>query len=452
MQSNPTLGDIEGNVDALLRAREQGLRVEPKLDLAVCSELAICGYQPDDLLLDNSFLDACEAGLQTLQRAIDADGRASLLLGAPRRETKNARSPSIGNLFNSAVLLTPHAPPSWCDKRLLPNYGVFDEQRYFSASDTESTPLLFKDLRLGIMVCEDMWQPEVAGSLARREVDLFLVLNASPFEHGKALRRFKVAHALVARHGVPLLYVNQVGGQDELLFDGGSFALNPKEEESCRLPFFEEAIEVFRFHDGRLTALDKNKTSTSLPPWEELGWQGIRLGIRDYTRKSGLGEVVLGLSGGIDSALCAVLACQAVGAERVRALFLPSPYTSEASCEDARLLATRLGMSLKELAIEEAMHSVARGFEQALGEACRGGCRRKYSGAVARGLSDGVCEQPRRAAACDQQQVGGRDRLHDALRRHGRRICSVEGSVQDGGLCFGALEQRTTIKILCGDS
>ncbi len=282
MQSNPTLGDIQGNgqgnvqgnVQSLLRAREQALRVEPKLDLAVCSELAICGYQPDDLLLDDSFLDACEAGLQTLQRAIDADGRASLLLGAPRRETKRASSSSIKNLFNSAVLLTPNAPPSWCDKSLLPNYGVFDEQRYFSASDTESTPLLFKDLRLGIMICEDMWQPEVAESLARSEVDLFLVLNASPFEHGKALRRSKVANALVARHGVPLLYVNQVGGQDELLFDGGSFALNPEEEESCkescekiyRMPFFEEAIELFRFHDGGLTPLDKDKKSPSLPP------------------------------------------------------------------------------------------------------------------------------------------------------------------------------------------
>ena len=391
LQSNPTLGDIGGNVEgsnvgALLRAREAALRLEPKLDLAVCSELALCGYQPDDLLLEDAFLDACEAGVADLQRAIDADGRASLLLGAPRRaktslETTSAQPSPRHKLFNSAVLLAPDTPPRWYDKHILPNYGVFDEPRYFCASETACSCLPFGGLRpgvqpgvqLGVMVCEDMWQPEVAASLARSEAALFLVLNASPYERGKALRRVGVAREHVANHGVPLLYVNQVGGQDELLFDGGSFAINPNEEAFC-MPFFEEAIEIFHFHTktadtkARLTPVGKAKTSTPAPPWEELDWQGITMGIRDYARKNDLREIVLGLSGGIDSALCAVLACEAMGAERVQALFLPSPYTSEASGEDARLLAERLGMSLKEISIEEAMRSVAHSFEAALGE------------------------------------------------------------------------------------
>ena len=380
MQSNPTLGDIEGNVAALLHARKQALHLEPKLDLAVSSELVLCGYQPDDLLQEDSFLDACEAGIAALQRAIDADGRASLLLGAPRRaETKMLSTHSFSKtspsrtLFNSAVLLAPHAPPLWHDKSLLPNYGVFDEKRYFSASNAACTSLLFKGLRLGIMICEDMWQPQVAESLAQSEAALFLVLNASPFERGKAVRRIGVARKHVANHGVPLLYVNQVGGQDELLFDGGSFALNGN-EEPFRMPFFEEAVQIFRFHDGRLapqlSPADKRRTSSPIPPCEELIWQGITTGIRDYAHKNDFCQIILGLSGGIDSALCALLACEAVGAARVHALFLPSPYTSAASGEDARLLATRLGITLKELAIEEAMRSVAHSFEEALGEAC----------------------------------------------------------------------------------
>ncbi len=379
VQSNPTLGDIEGNVDALLRARGKALRLEPTLDLAVSSELALCGYQPDDLLLEEAFLDACEAGIRALQRAIDADGRASLLLGAPRRAgvEEQTTHPLRQKLYNSAVLLAPDTPPRWHDKSLLPNYGVFDEQRYFSASEVACSCLPFRGLRLGIMVCEDMWQPQVAASLARSDAELFLVLNASPFERGKALRRIEAARKHVARYGVPLLYVNQVGGQDELLFDGGSFALNAN-EEPFRMPFFEEGLRVFRLHaettgtKRRLAPVDEKAKPLSLPPWEALAWQGITTGIRDYARKNDLREVVLGLSGGIDSALCAVLASEAVGVARVRALFLPSPYTSEASFEDARLLATRLGMSLKELALEEAMRSVARSFEEATGEACEG--------------------------------------------------------------------------------
>ncbi len=385
VQSNPTLGDIGGNVEALLRAREQALRVAPKLELAVSSELALCGYQPDDLLLEEAFLDACEAGIETLQRAIDADGCASLLLGAPRRarskplETQTRQPSALRTLFNSAVLLAPEAAPRWLDKSILPNYGVFDEKRYFSASESTRSSLLFKGLRLGVMVCEDMWQPRVAVELARSEAELFLVLNASPFERGKQLRRIEAARKHVERYGVPLLYVNQVGGQDELLFDGGSFALNAN-EEPVRMPFFEEAVEVFCFRNGQLTPKDNNKSnnknnnkpSSFAPSSEALSWQGITMGIRDYARKNDFSKLVLGLSGGIDSAVCAVLACEAVGAERVRALFLPSPYTSAASGEDARSLAEHLGIALVELPIEETMRCVARSFETALGEACEG--------------------------------------------------------------------------------
>ena len=342
-QINPTVGNIHANLarvrDARRRAAERGA------DLVVCPELVASGYPPEDLVLKPFFQDLVERAVTALA-AETADGGPALLLGSPWRVE--------GRLYNAALLLDGGAVAAIRLKFDLPNYGVFDEKRVFAAGPLPE-PVLFRGVSLGVLVCEDMWTPAVAGTLARCGAELLLVINGSPFETGKGDRRLELAAARTGETGLPLLYVNQVGGQDELVFDGASFALGADGREAARAPSFREHLLVTRWErrDGGWTCTE-GETGT---PAEGLAaiYQAMMLGLADYVNKNRFPGVLLGMSGGIDSALTAAVAVDALGAGRVHAVLMPSPYTSDESTEDATEAASLLGCKLDTVSIEPAM-------------------------------------------------------------------------------------------------
>jgi len=343
-QLNPIVGDIAGNVAklraALAAARAQGA------DLLVSTELFIAGYPPEDLVLKPEFLEACEAALRDLAEAT-ADGGIALLVGSPWRDE--------GKPYNAALLLDRGEIRAMRFKHELPNYGVFDEVRVFRRGELPG-PIAFRGVRLGVMICEDMWFPDVTETLQESGAQLLIVLNASPFESDKQDERVQLAVARVKESGLPLLYVNQVGGQDELVFDGASFAL----DRDCRLrlqaPSYAEAVvpTVWTLGDDDRWAV---APGLMVPPAEGLEaiYQAMMLGLRDYVNKNRFPGVVLGLSGGIDSALCAAVAADALGPDRVHCVMMPSRYTSQDSLEDAAAAASLLGVELREIGIEPAV-------------------------------------------------------------------------------------------------
>ena len=345
-QLNPTVGDIAGNVarlrDAHKVARTQGA------DLLVSSELFISGYQPEDLVLKPAFLDACEAAVRELA-ADTADGGTALLVGSPWRDA--------GKLHNAALLLDRGEIRAIRFKHELPNYGVFDEVRVFKPGPPPG-PIAFRGVRLGVMICEDMWLPEVTETLQETGAQLLIVLNGSPFESDKQDERIQLAVMRVKESGLPLLYVNQVCGQDELVFDGASFALDRDCQLRLQAPRFAEAVVPTVW---RLDGEDRWAPEPGLmvPPAEglEATYQALVLGLRDYVRKNRFPGVVLGLSGGIDSALSAVVAADALGPDKVHCVMMPSRYTSRDSLEDAAEVARLLGVELREIGIEPAVEA-----------------------------------------------------------------------------------------------
>lgn len=346
-QLNPTLGDIAGNIGKLRRAREEaaGLGV----DLVVGTELCVSGYPPEDLVLKPAFLEACEAAVRGLARET-ATGPA-ILVGAPWRDA--------GKTYNAALLLDRGEIAAVRFKYDLPNYGVFDEKRVFAAGPAPG-PIAFRGVRLGIMVCEDMWKPDTTETLGETGAELLIVINGSPFEHDKRDERVALACARIKESGLPLLYVNQVGGQDELVFDGGSFALDAECRLRLQAPDWREAVLPVRWRRG---ADDRwaIEAASMTPPTEglEAVYQAMVLGLRDYVTKNGFPGVVLGLSGGIDSALSAAVAADALGPGKVHCVMMPSPYTSEDSLDDAAEVARLLGVELREIGIGPAMNAFA---------------------------------------------------------------------------------------------
>jgi NAD+ synthase len=343
-QLNPTLGDIDGNVallkSALVTAREQGA------DLLVTSELFIAGYPPEDLVLKPAFIEACAAAIEHLAAETAAGGTA-LLVGAPWRED--------GKLYNAVLLLERGAIKTVRFKHELPNYGVFDEVRVFKPGPPPG-PIAFRGVRLGVMICEDMWFPEVTETLEESGAQLLIVLNGSPFESDKQDQRVQLAVSRIRESGLALLYVNQVGGQDELVFDGASFAVGRDYRLALQAPRFESAILPTRWHladDGKWDI----EPGVMVPPAEGLEaiYRTMVLGLRDYVTKNRFPGVVLGLSGGIDSALSAAVAADALGPERVHAVMLPSRYTSGESLEDAAETARLIGIELREISIKPAI-------------------------------------------------------------------------------------------------
>ena len=367
-QINPLVGDLSGNAALLLAAcrtaHTQGA------ELVVAPELALWGYPPRDLLLRPALRRRQVEALDQL--AAELPSGLALLLGASEAAPDHQQP----DLFNAAALVQASGWRVVARKRLLPSYDVFDERRYFRPGDQPGLLELEhggRRWRLGINICEDLWVEEElhgqrlrggdpVGELQALRPDLLLNLSASPFAQGKAQLRRRLAAAAAARLGCPVVYVNQVGGNDELVFDGGSFVVAATGAVRLQLAWAEPDLQVWD------TALDPAGTTIPLPDPEDLLLRTLVLGLRDYARKCGFRRALLGLSGGIDSALVAVLAAAALGPGNVQALLMPSPWSSAGSIEDSLALAQRLGIATGTVPIAALM----AGFDAALNEPLAG--------------------------------------------------------------------------------
>jgi len=340
-QLNPTVGDISGNIAKLREARARAAM--EGADLLVTSEMYACGYPTEDLVLKLSFQDSLRMAAERLA-AETADGGPAILLGIPWREHDK--------LYNATILLENGQITNKIFKYDLPNYGPFDEKRIFTAARLP-TPVIFRGVRLGILICEDMWTPTVAAHLKKEGAEILVVPNGSPYEVGKTETRRKLAQSRVKETGLPLVYLNQFGGQDELVFDGSSFALNRKGEVITVMPPWREHVDIVQFAKGELSS--KGKISEPKADRASDIYHALVIGLRDYVNKNGFPGVVLGLSGGIDSALAVAVAVDALGPERVWGVMLPSPYTSKESKRDAKASARMLGCKIDNIPIHKAM-------------------------------------------------------------------------------------------------
>ncbi|CAA7623045.1 NAD+ synthase [Magnetospirillum sp. SS-4] len=340
-QINPVVGDVAGNIRLIRDARARAAAAGA--DLVVFGELCVCGYPPEDLVLKGAFLESCEAAVHDLAEET-AEGPA-MLVGAPWRVA--------GKLHNAALLLDHGRVAATRLKHNLPNYGVFDEARVFVAGPAPG-PVAFRGIRLGVMVCEDMWYPDVAETLGESGAEILVVLNGSPFEMDKPNLRLEHARARIAETGLPLVYVNQVGGQDELVFDGSSFVLDGQGRPAAGVAPWTDAVEITRWSREPDGWCCEGALAAPVSRLENV-YRALVTGLRDYVVKNGFPGVVLGLSGGIDSALCAAIAVDALGPDKVWCVMMPSPYTSADSLEDAALVAGMLGTRLDTISIEPAM-------------------------------------------------------------------------------------------------
>lgn len=350
-QLNPTVGDIAGNLALVRKARAEAAAAGA--DLVLFSELFLSGYPPEDLVLKPAFLRACRNALDDLA-ADTADGGPGVLVGLPWREG--------GKLHNAVALVDGGRIEGVRFKVDLPNYGEFDEKRVFQAGPLPG-PIGFRGIRLGVPVCEDTWSDEVCECLQETGAELLLVPNGSPFHAGKPEIRLQMMLQRVVETGLPLVYCNQVGGQDELVFDGASFALQADRRLAFQMPEFEAAVTVtdWRRQPGGGWVCDGGPVAP-LPDLDAARWSACVLGLRDYVEKNRFPGVVLGLSGGIDSAIVAAMAVDALGPERVHCVMLPYRYTSEESLADARGCADALGLRYDTVPIAPAVE----GFTEAL--------------------------------------------------------------------------------------
>jgi NAD+ synthase len=347
-QVNPTVGDVAGNAALVRRMRDEA--AAQGADLVVFSELVLVGYPPEDLVLRPALVEAAAAALKDLERESNAPGLPGLIVTLPWRDEGHIRN---------AVALVAEGGRELRFKHELPNYGVFDEKRVFDAGPLPE-PVTFRNARLGLPICEDIWFDHVTRQLADRGVQLLLVPNGSPFEVDKFAHRLELARARVTETSTPLAYVNQVGGQDELVFDGGSFIMNADGSLACVMPFWREALTLTRWTLDGATFRCESQAEWLPQPRLEAIYSAMVLGLRDYARKNRFPGVVLGLSGGIDSALTAAVAVDALGASHVRGVRLPSRFTSKASLDDAEESARLLGMRLDTVAIKEAVAAAER--------------------------------------------------------------------------------------------
>ena len=350
-QINATVGDLVGNVAKIVaaarRAHAEGAR------LVLTPELGLCGYPPEDLLLRPAFMTACGAALADCAAQLgDLEG-LYVVVGHPYQfgESGDVRSKSVAVQlrFNAASVLSEGRVVATYCKRELPNYQVFDERRYFaSGRDSDLPAVTFRvgDLTFGLLICEDAWFDEPAQRAQAAGAQVLCVVNASPFHLGKLVEREERMAFRARATGLPLLYAHLIGGQDEVVFDGASFALDADGKVGARAAVFEEDVALVE-----VTARTARGVVNDIPRLEAQAWAALVIGVRDYVGKNGFPGVILGLSGGIDSALVLAIAVDALGAERVRCVMMPSPYTASISWLDARDMAERLGVRYDEIAI-----------------------------------------------------------------------------------------------------
>jgi NAD+ synthase len=342
-QSNASVGDLRGNADAMLAARAAARAV----DLLVTPELSLIGYPPEDLVLKPAAVTACATELDR-QAAATGDGGPGMLVGLPWVED--------GRLFNAMALLDGGKVVAVTRKHDLPNYGTFDEKRVFASAPLPG-PMAFRGVRLGVPICEDIWTPEVTECLAETGAELLIVPNGSPFEVGKDDRRLSLSVSRVVETGLPLAYLNRVGGQDELVFDGASFVLNADRSTAWQLPDWDEAVVTTRWTRGANCWVCAPGERATLDDDLPGIYHAMVVGLRDYVNRNRFPGVVLGLSGGIDSALSAAVAVDALGADRVWCVMLPSRFTGGESLEDAAGCARLLGCRLDTVPILPAMRA-----------------------------------------------------------------------------------------------
>src|SRR6201993_5088503 len=346
-QLNPTVGDVEGNAAKARAARARA--AADGADLVVFPDLFICGYPPEDLVLKPAFQSACRSAIEALARET-ADGGPAMLIGSPWVED--------GKLYNACALLDGGRVAAIRYKANLPNYGVFDEKRLF-ARGPAAGPVTVRGIRVGVPICEDIWLEEsedyenVVECLAETGAEIVVVPNGSPYARDKTDVRLSIVVARVTESRLPLIYLNQVGGQDELVFDGASFALNADLSVAAQLPDFVENITTLHWKNGN----DGWRCSGPITPLlegDKADYAACVLGLRDYVKKNGFPGVLLGISGGIDSALCAAMAVDDLGKDEVRGVMLPYRFTAQVSLDDAAKLARSLDIRYEVLPIADA--------------------------------------------------------------------------------------------------
>lgn len=355
-QLNPTVGDLDGNAAKVAAARAEA--ATQGADLIVFPELFITGYPPEDLVLKPAFQQAARARVLELAQKFNDDG-PGVLLGTIWAEE--------GKVYNAVVLIEKGEVAAVRYKVDLPNYGVFDEKRVFATGPLPG-PIPFRGIKIGAPICEDIWTDEVTECLAECGAEILIVPNGSPFDWKKRDVRLNVTVARVTETGLPLVYVNQVGGQDELVFDGGSFVLNADRSIAVQLPEWRDMLVMTEWTRTDAGWVCAGGERALYAEGDGAAYEACMLGLRDYVDKNGFPSVVLGLSGGIDSALVAALAVDALGADRVHAVMLPYRYTSQASLEDAAGCATALGIRYDVVPIA----APVEGFEAALADLFKG--------------------------------------------------------------------------------
>jgi NAD+ synthase len=345
-QLNPTVGDVAANEAKARVARAEAARLGA--DLVMFTELFLAGYPPEDLVLKPAFQDACRAACERLARET-ADGGPAVLMGLPWADA--------GLLYNAYALLDGGSVAAVRFKVDLPNYGVFDEKRVFAPGPLPG-PVVVRGVRVGIPVCEDIWSEEVVECLSETGSEILLVPNGSPYWRDKADERVNIAALRVTESGLPMIYLNQVGGQDELVFDGASFALQADASLACQLPAFREAVAMTVWERNGEGWVCRQAPREVVEEGEEADYAACVLGLRDYVNKNRFPGVVLGLSGGIDSAVCAALAVDALGPQRVHCVMLPFRFTSNESLADAAACAEALGVRYDILPIAPAVEGI----------------------------------------------------------------------------------------------
>jgi len=338
-QLNLTVGDLKGNAEKIIAASKaayaQGAR------LVLTPELSICGYPPEDLLLRAAFIKACDDAMSRVALELENLVGLHVVVGHPQGTDVRTKSTAIQKRTNQASVLCGGRVVATYAKRELPNYQVFDERRYFTAGDAACV-IEIEGTRIGLLICEDAWFDAPCQAAKAAGAQVLAVMNASPFHVGKQAERIERMRDGALLTGLPLIYAHCVGGQDEIVFDGGSFALNADGSVAGRAKSFVEEVWLVDW-----------QTKASIAKQDDLSdlWQALVLGVRDYVNKNGFPSIILGLSGGIDSALVLAIAVDALGSDRVRCVMMPSPYTAEISWVDARDMAKRMGVRYDEMSI-----------------------------------------------------------------------------------------------------